>query len=42
MASIRQNRIEGVIQEEVSIILQRQARELCLGVRAIDRPRGRF
>jgi ribosome-binding factor A len=31
MASIRQNRIEGVIQEEVSIILQRQARELCLG-----------
>jgi ribosome-binding factor A len=31
MASIRQNRIEGVIQEELSTFFQRNAREVCLG-----------
>lgn len=31
MGSIRQNKIEGVIQEELSTFLQRNAREICLG-----------
>jgi ribosome-binding factor A len=31
MGSIRQNRIEGVIQEELSSFFQRNAREICLG-----------
>lgn len=31
MASIRQNKIEGVIQEELSTFFQRNAREICLG-----------
>ncbi len=31
MSSIRQNRIEGVIQEELSVFFQRNAREICLG-----------
>lgn len=31
MSSIRQNRIEGVILEELSVFFQRNAREVCLG-----------
>src|SRR5688572_26628055 len=31
MGSIRQNKIEGVIQEELSMFFQRNAREICLG-----------
>lgn len=31
MGSIRQNRIEGVIQEEMALFFQRNAREVCLG-----------
>ncbi len=31
MASIRQNRIEEVIREELSVFFQRNAREICLG-----------
>jgi len=31
MSSIRQSRIEGVIQEELSVFFQRNAREICLG-----------
>ena len=31
MSSIRQSRIEGVIQEEMSMFFQRNAREMCLG-----------
>lgn len=31
MSSIRQNKIEGVIQEELSTFFQRHAREICLG-----------
>ena len=31
MGSIRQNRIENVIQEEVSKVFQKNAKELCLG-----------
>jgi len=31
MGSIRQNRIEGVIQEEMGTYFQRNAREVCLG-----------
>ncbi|TXI84846.1 MAG: 30S ribosome-binding factor RbfA [Crocinitomicaceae bacterium] len=31
MGSIRQNKIEGVIQEELSVFFQRNAREICLG-----------
>lgn len=31
MGSIRQNRIEGVIQEELGTYFQRNAREVCLG-----------
>lgn len=31
MSSIRQNRIEEVIREELSIYFQRNAREICLG-----------
>jgi ribosome-binding factor A len=31
MGSIRQNKIEGVIQEELSTFFQRNAREICLG-----------
>ena len=31
MSSIRQNRIEGVIQEELATYLQRNASEICLG-----------
>lgn len=31
MISIRQNRVEGVIQEELAVFLQRNAREICLG-----------
>lgn len=31
MSSIRQNRIENVIQEEVSKVFQQNARTLCLG-----------
>lgn len=29
--SIRQNKIEGVIQEELAVFFQRHAREVCLG-----------
>jgi len=31
MGSIRQNKIEGVIQQELSSFFQRNARETCLG-----------
>jgi ribosome-binding factor A len=31
MSSIRQNRIEGVIQEELAAYFQRNSREICLG-----------
>ena len=31
MASIRQKKIEGVIQKELSVIFQEQSRTLCLG-----------
>ncbi|MES2588616.1 MAG: 30S ribosome-binding factor RbfA [Bacteroidota bacterium] len=31
MATVRQNKIEGVIQEELSMFFQRNAREVCLG-----------
>ncbi len=31
MSSIRQNRIEGVIKEELSVFFQRNARDICLG-----------
>lgn len=31
MGSVRQNKIEGVIQEELSVYFQRNAREICLG-----------
>ena len=31
MGTIRQNRIEGVIKEELSVFFQRNAREVCLG-----------
>jgi len=31
MGSIRQNKIEGVIQEELALFFQRNAREICLG-----------
>jgi len=31
MASIRQSKIEGVVQQELSLYLQRNAREVCLG-----------
>jgi ribosome-binding factor A len=31
MGTVRQNRIENVIQEEVSKLFQREARSLCLG-----------
>lgn len=31
MSSIRQNRIEGVIREELSTFFQRNARDICLG-----------
>ncbi len=31
MSSIRQNKIEGVIREELSVFFQRNAREICLG-----------
>src|SRR3989338_5674115 len=31
MSSIRQSRIEGVIQEELATFFQRNAREICLG-----------
>lgn len=31
MGSIRQNKIEAVIQEELALFFQRQAREICLG-----------
>lgn len=31
MGTIRQNRIENVIQEEISGVFQRNAREICLG-----------
>lgn len=31
MGSIRQSKIEGVIQEELSVYFQRNAREICLG-----------
>jgi ribosome-binding factor A len=31
MGSIRQNKIEGVIQEELSVFFQRNARDICLG-----------
>lgn len=31
MSSIRQNKIEGVIKEELSVFFQRNAREICLG-----------
>ncbi len=31
MSSIRQNRIEGVIQQELSVFFQRHARDICLG-----------
>jgi ribosome-binding factor A len=31
MGSIRQNKIEGVIQQELSVYFQRNAREVCLG-----------
>jgi ribosome-binding factor A len=31
MGSIRQNKIEGVIQEELAMFFQRNMREICLG-----------
>jgi ribosome-binding factor A len=31
MATVRQNKIEGVIQEELATYFQRNAREICLG-----------
>lgn len=31
MGSIRQNKIEGVIQQELSVFFQRNTREICLG-----------
>jgi ribosome-binding factor A len=31
MGSIRQNKIEGAIQEELALFFQRNAREICLG-----------
>ena len=31
MSTIRQSKIEGVIQEELSMLFQRNARDLCLG-----------
>ncbi|HLP55894.1 MAG TPA: 30S ribosome-binding factor RbfA [Fluviicola sp.] len=31
MSSIRQSRVEGVIQEELATFFQRNAREICLG-----------
>lgn len=31
MSSIRQSRVEGVIQQELSTYFQRNAREICLG-----------
>lgn len=31
MSSIRQNKVEGVIREELSTYFQRNAREICLG-----------
>ena len=31
MSSIRQNKIEATIQEELSIVFQRNASEMCLG-----------
>lgn len=31
MSSVRQNKIEGVVQEELSIFFQRNAQEVCLG-----------
>ena len=31
MSSIRQSRIEGVIQQELSVFFQRNAREICMG-----------
>ena len=31
MSSVRQNKIEGVIQEELSTFFQRNAAEVCLG-----------
>jgi len=31
MGSIRQNRVEGVIQEELAVFFQRNASEICLG-----------
>lgn len=31
MSSIRQNRVEGVIQQELSTFFQRNASEICLG-----------
>lgn len=31
MGSIRQNKIEGIIQEELSLFFQRNASEVCLG-----------
>jgi ribosome-binding factor A len=31
MGSIRQNRVEGVIQEELAVFFQRNMREVCLG-----------
>jgi ribosome-binding factor A len=31
MSSIRQNKIEGVIQEEMALFFQRNSREICLG-----------
>jgi ribosome-binding factor A len=31
MRSIRQNKIEGVVQQELSTFFQRNAREVCLG-----------
>jgi ribosome-binding factor A len=31
MGSVRQNKIEGVIQEELAMFFQRNAREICLG-----------
>jgi len=31
MSSIRQNKVERVVQEELSMVFQRNAREICLG-----------
>jgi ribosome-binding factor A len=31
MGSIRQNKVERVVQEELSMIFQRNARDMCLG-----------